>query len=681
MSRVGPPRFLPRCYVQRTAAIVPAREPVRRVADRSDPCPPFWKTVTSRPTVAPVAGVAAQKVSSAAVPLAALLAIGQSGCSGNPFASELPYVCEETSLPGLARYMDAPLCDQHRSQQATADLVLHSVLAVAGLGMCWRANRTWLVQAVRKRLVGVSMLLLMEKGQAARAAKKLPRLVALPGSMLLSTGQKRIAAKLVSRLAAEAASGDAALLEAAWAGVGAHELGMKDGGRGFSSVPHFLDSGWRRPPYDAPLTIADVDVHPMGSGRVFTFGDLLAEMGVAGVTPEFMGRSSVYPASDASGWRLVLKCQQGRPGDGLLHELKWLTRIRPLDLHSAYPEPFLQGGKPVYFRVDRGIMHSSDGEDRKEIVIPFMAPPDYYRYLDDPALSLDTLTDALSRALHDVFTLARHGVVHTVPIGLFHNQEAGAADQRADGGRYVLFPELALPNWQFGGMGRLNDWKGALRYGNMGVSGLRDLEELVTLRALEKRNIRESIVPQLQDVDGVGDHATWRREMLLALQAPFGAALYVGNHMANQARAYTGAAFWKDAEWIQPYADALLTMFASGYAARWQIAPDVARATLARRADWTRLARQLVFFMTPAYVNYFRPGRSARQIPGEIYGPGTRVTTIGPYRASGAETFHPEVGWVGPDGDPEKPALGPVNGQFPIRELEKAIGAIYLPPL
>ncbi|MBF0106132.1 MAG: hypothetical protein HQM16_12495 [Deltaproteobacteria bacterium] len=276
----------------------------------------------------------------------------------------------------------------------------------------------------------------------------------------------------------------------------------------------------------------------------------------------------------------------------------------------------------------------------------------------------------------DIFTLARYGVLHTVPVPLFHNREGG----RSDGGAYSLAPTLATVSAFLSGMGRLDNWPQAIKHGNIGVSGMRDLEELATvseiiryadkwgndLHSVVKTNKAEKLVPPL--VLG---------KTLLA------AMLFIGNRLRQQSIPY-GGQFWNEDRWLNKYKGWLAEVSATAYAALHDTDVESARAVLDPLNDWQRYARQVAFFMTDAHAPYLREGYwrlFTHPFPEDIYEPTLKArgakgrSRFGPYRE---RTFHPKKGFGGLYGQDDEPSLGPVNGQFPIRAFERAFWSVFV---
>lgn len=501
---------------------------------------------------------------------------------------------------------------------------------------------------------------------------------------------------------------------------------LSDGGLGWSSVPILIGGqiSQRDEVSPAPVSLPQVDLT-----RSRPLSDL-----VPSTEGSWNGRT-LRLEPDPDGSQVVFKAVAPlQTLAELAAELSWLLYVAQRDdLHSIYPRPLMLESAGIF---TGAVTH----ESREGIV--FRVPPRYYTSLEDPSLSFAEFREGLLRAAHDLMTLARNGVYHLAPIGLFHNTEMDA-NERPDHGKYTALPDVVF-GWT--GMGRLDNFPKALTFQNIGATGLRDLEELARLEDildshrvyLEKielygatdapaRYAHELANFCRMKIPNAGAHcqAALTSNMILALTLNVGlraltehlpsdevkevyekwhgeaqkvqppayaaqiASQWVGELWHSQAdsswlkkmrRYFFGCSsfmsLWRNDKALQPFAELLHELNATTYAALWGIAKDDAFAPLKDRVDWLKLARQLAFFMSPAYVEYVREDARPRQLPQGIYNPQTEVK-FGGFRRG---TFDRRVGFVGPDGHKDKLALGPVNGQFPVREVENSFLAHTIPP-
>lgn len=387
-------------------------------------------------------------------------------------------------------------------------------------------------------------------------------------------------------------------------------------------------------------------------------------------TPQKLGRSEVYSIKSEGNKVLVVKyLKPGQKPEELVRELAWLHLFKnnKIGLHSQLPEPVLDANSnPTLFNFD--------GRQ----AIAFKTTSDYYRYLDDPKLSEDQFMAGLKTAIHDAGILSRYGIYHLVPVPLYHNREQGHT-YRKDQGRYTIDPRITL-NLRTG-MGRLDNWVGATLYGNMGLTGMRDLEELASIDNILNKNL-------LPELDGLKDRdkSVALFNTMLMGNWYLSAVLFVGNRirMEQQSRAKQISSddeLWKDQTALKKYTNMLQEIFAAGYAGQWMIDHDTAKNIIATRVRWSRLALQCAFFMTPTHAAFVRDDDKRNDFPTEIYGPDVSVE-FGSYRSRGKiKTFDPHLGWIGADGDKQKTSLGPVNGPNPLLEFSKAFWGMAFPPI
>ncbi|MFH1357257.1 MAG: hypothetical protein ABII18_09025 [bacterium] len=499
----------------------------------------------------------------------------------------------------------------------------------------------------------------------------------------------------------------AKILDDVWQNLGLQYIQFSDGGNAFSTVPFFMETFLAKPDQAAsPLSIDDLE----SVTREADLATFLQSHGVESA-PKQLGRSFVYKLSD--GRALVIKFARHEQTDTqLINELKWLQATRSLGLRSDLPEPITDdSGLALLLNLTntgglQTMAMNSDviekapsipGMERRQdepgtraqdinfnTAIAFIASQenrDYYRYLDDPTLSEDSFNKGIQDAVHDMFTLASHGVLHTAPIVLFHNAEASAVNRAYDRGRYIWAIDVFHYFRSRTGMGRLDNWQGAIQYANFGETGLRDFEELRSVETLigpDSDALRE-LKPLLERPNGQS-----LLEAITLGNGMIGIALLIGNRLYHDAKERNAEKyFWKNPQWLNKYTHMLSQAFATAYAVRENIPVDQAEVILHERVDWHRFARQLAFFLTTAATDYLREGVSTDKFPVEsLYEKGTTVvggqeygSKFGPYRAN---TFDYNRGFIGPDGDIEKQSIGPVNGQFSIKELERALWSLFL---
>ncbi len=113
-----------------------------------------------------------------------------------------------------------------------------------------------------------------------------------------------------------------------------------------------------------------------------------------------------------------------------------------------------------------------------------MSFPDdsYFHYLHEPQLNPEQFQKAREVMLHDLFVLARHGIVYTALADLFHNLEQ--IEDRADQGQYLPLIDI-FRDGRRRGAGRLTGWIESVNYPNARKSGLADPDTDLVDRIVE----------------------------------------------------------------------------------------------------------------------------------------------------------------------------------------------------
>lgn len=454
-----------------------------------------------------------------------------------------------------------------------------------------------------------------------------------------------------------------AFFGSAWNELGTQYISLKDGGNVTSSLPRFMDTFLRTQPEPASrVSISDVPVVQ----RTISLKDFLKEQGSA-FPAEKRGHSDVYPVQGSDEIIVIKYLKPKQKPQDLVREVQTFHRVheRGLTFGNHLPQPITN---------DRNSVELLQIKD--QFAVAYRVHRDYFTYLSNADLTDNVFQRGLKSAMRGIFGLARHGLYHTVPIRLFHNRQT-SADHRVTGdcGQYTIAPDIAFSDVARG-MGRLDDWPGSLLYCNYGALGWRDGEEVFTLDELMGPFAER--VPQLRGLIDSTNAKSIFNALLLGNHL-LAATLMIGNRVRHSADSGHDTTFWRNTNRLQPVAGALHDVFSEAYAALHAIDAQSARSTMGSRADWQRFARQVAFFMTRAHADFVKPGADVARFPiSEIYGDGVAIKErFGPYRDG---SFDEQVGYVGPDGDPTKLSLGPMNGPFPITEFEKAMYAVFIPP-
>ena len=193
-------------------------------------------------------------------------------------------------------------------------------------------------------------------------------------------------------------------------------------------------------------------------------------------TAMVIGRSLVC-ALQGDNRLLVLKLAKvDDRADQLVLELDWMNYLHRRRAH--FPDFFhipmsLEPGGARIFKLDSLPVPVPDSiEIHPDLMaIAFLAPEDYFNYPNANDLGNrpdpETFVDIMRTNAFLFARLASLGIVHTAPISLFHNRIQ--FQRRRDQGRYEWFRA-----------GRLDRWLSSCDYPNLGSTGLRDFEHLIS---------------------------------------------------------------------------------------------------------------------------------------------------------------------------------------------------------
>jgi hypothetical protein len=241
-----------------------------------------------------------------------------------------------------------------------------------------------------------------------------------------------------------------------------------------------------------PLSISGPDIRDVKDNDVddvprVTWPQILDAAGVkTSVPPVCRGRSLVV-AADGNAYLLVVKLARAdNSSTDLLHESLWMEHLRggrysfagrfnipePVKIKSSYI--FSLAGLPVKLSKKLNL-------HPKGYAIGFIADRDYFAYPNDSGcanrLDHSEFTEVMLRNARLLGKLSSFGIVHGAPIALFHNRiQIG---RRRDGGQY---------EWIRGG--RLDRWLASCSYPNLGPTGIRDFEHLVTVNGQNRHFYR-----------------------------------------------------------------------------------------------------------------------------------------------------------------------------------------------
>ncbi len=186
--------------------------------------------------------------------------------------------------------------------------------------------------------------------------------------------------------------------------------------------------------------------------------DLISEHASGEV--EKVGRTLVVPLGSAC---LAIKiCMNDGDKVKLSAEARMQRMLATFELSSRLPHPL--GGLFKLQGLPDCVQDLKLSELSGSHAICYITDSDYFRYLGDPAISIEEMKLALASCAMDLGTLMRSGIIHTSLIPLFHNRERPAGDSTYRWNRKVA--------------GRLDNWLESCRYPNLRLSGIADLEHI-----------------------------------------------------------------------------------------------------------------------------------------------------------------------------------------------------------
>lgn len=404
------------------------------------------------------------------------------------------------------------------------------------------------------------------------------------------------------------------------------------------------------------------------------------EIGNGGV----LGRTLVYRSADGKK-RIAFKLQKKGEDPGLLdyenQMFEYANKNRDsLGLVSDYPAPHFFDGqrmakvKDIPAEVkDRLVVAVENSGGFYTFTAYETGSEDYFTYVTDITWP-SRFNAAVSRSTHDLFVLARYGIIHTELLGMAHTPDPS----RPDSGQYIPDVDIRKPDpvqvsgregvyYIKNGPGRLHRWiKGATEYANARASGLADLmwEKISALS--EEGN---SATKHLGRFEG-------RREKEFYSLSVFNTAHFLNEYLLSAALLI--GRNWRENQLFTPGAPQALAkemkyvfMTSAATYLHWGAA-DPRLEGLARTVDWERLAGQMALFMAEGepYSKYlFERPISAQELT-ELFG--DAVVNL-PYFSDERQLL-PEYHinnriWSANAQDPD---LGPYNGPMPLQELMKA---------
>ena len=238
-----------------------------------------------------------------------------------------------------------------------------------------------------------------------------------------------------------------------------------------------------------PFSINGPDLEKVTTENIpsIDWHDLLGEGGFELSAPAaFMGRSLVAPL-DPGNKLLVLKL--ARAGDSpriLAREAVWMEHLHTVSYSFPrrfdIPVPIKIRGAYVFSIKDIPVRPNEKMHlNPKCHAIGFVADQDYFTYpnhlrMEKPHNDAE-FSEVMFRNAWLLGKLTSLGIVHTAPIPLFHNRVQRC--RRRDDGLYAWFRA-----------GRLDRWLDSCSYPNIGLTGIRDFEHLVSFEGSSRELYR-----------------------------------------------------------------------------------------------------------------------------------------------------------------------------------------------
>ncbi len=214
--------------------------------------------------------------------------------------------------------------------------------------------------------------------------------------------------------------------------------------------------------------------------------DVLAHFNARITDTKWIGRSLVVQPQDPTQGIVVIKTARATESvDSLHNESVWQEYLRK---NMVFPVRF-DVPKPVKIKESRvfRLLNPPAGPSDLHFLrgglysICFMAHWQYFTYINEPLSDLGLTTEEFHAAICQnallLGRLASYGIIHTAPIPLFHNRVQRM--RRQDRGLYEW--------WR---RGRLDRWLDSCRYPNLGVTGIRDLEHMISFRGTARQLYR-----------------------------------------------------------------------------------------------------------------------------------------------------------------------------------------------
>lgn len=198
--------------------------------------------------------------------------------------------------------------------------------------------------------------------------------------------------------------------------------------------------------------------------------------------PRFMGRSLVAGVAPEGKLFVVKLAREGDSPEVLPFESLWmeylLQQSHYFSVRFNIPTPVRVRGSYIFRLKDIPVNGPGEASIHPAgYAIGFIADKDYFSYPNDTRkekhMSHEDFGEVISRNAWILGRLTSLGIVHAAPVPLFHNRVQ--RQRRRDQGLYE-WPRA----------GRLDRWLDTCQYPNLGMTGVRDFEHLVSFKGQSK---------------------------------------------------------------------------------------------------------------------------------------------------------------------------------------------------
>jgi len=210
-----------------------------------------------------------------------------------------------------------------------------------------------------------------------------------------------------------------------------------------------------------------------------TWHQICEEIGVITTeSPYFVGRSLVARMKQKGRLLVIKLARSNEPLDFLCCESLWmeylLSQAHFFPVRFNIPRAIEVAGSYAFRLMDRPVAVPRDLDlSSSGYAIAFIADEDYFNYPNDTReekrLTHEEFREVITRNAFLLGKLTSLGIVHSAPVPLFHNRVQ--RERRRDQGFYE-WPRA----------GRLDRWLESCAYPNLGITGVRDFEHLISFK-------------------------------------------------------------------------------------------------------------------------------------------------------------------------------------------------------